>query len=865
MYNVRVISSLMGEASTVVEFPFDDFVLHEKLTEIEQILYRFHLITSESEMVVASFGKMLFSFLLHGGVGQGFRASLAYLRHRNMVLRLRLRIDDPKLFSLPWEFLCDPQDNQFLALSQHVSLIRHLPQAFLPHPLQKTAYPLQILGLSPTPYDLPQLNVNAEKLAIDRALNNLLAAGTVELTWIKGQTASDLQRSLRRTACHIFYFTGHGGFSHDRDEGTIMLADEHGQAKAMSSTQLARLLGDVSTLRLVVLNTDKGGYSSKVDIYSGMAATLIRHGIPAVLAMQYGITDRVGQIFAKEFYQSLAIGLPVEAAVTEGRKALYLADQSLAWSIPVLFTSSTHGVLFQLTEQELVESYNVTDPLVQSFLEKAGFTLEPIPQSNDIKAISALPQWRSRFSKGLYIRTLFNTVLDRKLVNSIYKEAQAYTDHALVIIDKTPELSAWMTIGGLRADDKSPFVLLPIDLSFLKEAVALGKESRTLHFYLDKHLGKGYNPYDVRDPVSDAISFFGREGLTDELSTILKVGHRVGLYGIHKMGKSSVLQRLRNKIEFPVAYIYLRKNDNLSGIYRRILDAWTLEMRVKYGYVIPPFPDDAIFTQVDFEKAAFGILNKVKEIGKEPQIAVFLDEIEAIVPFTVGDETTLNVYLTLMDCLRGLQHETGQLALLVAGIYPSLGRVNYFWGEQKNPMHQVITERFLPPMSAEDCEIMVRSLGEQIRVNYDQETVDYIFHASGGHPFLARQLCSLAVEQHNDSGQIPFSLIKQVTANFVRNPATTSYFDDQGLWSELGKAAIWGESVSPANHYLLRQLAANHPTGLTPDELQATAVYLPIEESLYALSERHVIKIHPETGRYVITFGLFADWIRRNK
>jgi hypothetical protein len=71
--------------------------------------------------------------------------------------------------------------------------------------------------------------------------------------------------------------------------------------------------------------------------------------------------------------------------------------------------------------------------------------------------------------------------------------------------------------------------------------------------------------------------------------------------------------------------------------------------------------------------------------------------------------------------------------------------------------------------------------------------------------------------------------------------------------------------VSQANHHVLRQLAASHPTGLAPNELKATAAHLPIEESLYALSERHVIKVHPETGRYVITFGLFADWIRRNK
>jgi hypothetical protein len=283
----------------------------------------------------------------------------------------------------------------------------------------------------------------------------------------------------------------------------------------------------------------------------------------------------------------------------------------------------------------------------------------------------------------------------------------------------------------------------------------LVKKAHTLRLYIDKHLGKGFNPYDVRDPVSDAVSFFGREGMTDELARMLRLGRRIGLFGVHKIGKSSVMQRLRNKLEFPVAYVYLRKNDTLTTIYRRIVDAWNLDSRIKYRDINleSAFSGDTAITQADFETLVEAYLDKLGAITDSPQLGVFLDEIEAIIPYKKGDEATLNLYVTLMDCLRGLQHETGQLALVVAGIYPSLGRVNYFWGEQKNPMHQVITEYFLPPMSAEDCEIMIRSLGEQIRVTYDQETVDYIFNASGGHPFLARQLCSLALEQHNDAGK----------------------------------------------------------------------------------------------------------------
>jgi hypothetical protein len=868
-YRVSVLRSPVGEAQELVDFPFDGTTLQHHLLKIENALLksasRFRVVLSPEEKVVLDFGAALFDFIMHGLVGRIYYLSRDYCQREGKELRLKLRIEDPFLATLPWECLYDTRFNQFLVLSRATPLLRYLEVPRRLRPLLVTP-PLRLLGMVANPRDLPSLDVELEKERITQAVASLQTEGLLELTWLEGQRASDLQRALRRETWHIFHFIGHGGgIDEGRNEGCLMLADDLGMAQQLGASNLARLLGDHDSLRVVILNTC-GSSAIGSNTFGGIAPILVRGGIPVVLAMQYAISDTAAIHFAQTFYEALTDGLSVEISVTEARKSINLDNpRSIEWIAPAIFTSVPEGVLYQLTDRSLVSSYARSDPLVHSFLENAGFSISSLPQTNDILATPASSQssqWTSRFSKGIYVKTIFDSVLDQQLVTSTCQDAKKYTNQALVIIDESPTLSAWMTIAGFRADDKSPFVLLPIDRSVLKEAVALRKESRMLRLYVDKHLGKDYNPYDVRDPVSDALSFFGREGLADELSTMLKMGRIVGLFGIHKMGKSSVLQRLRNKLKFPVAYIYLRKNDDLSGIYRRILNALTLEMKIKHSYSLPALPDNVALTQTDFEEAVYNLLNK---IGKEPRLAIFLDEIEAIIPYEKGGEATLNLYVTLMDCLRGVQHETGQLALMVAGIYPSLGRVNYFWGEQKNPMHQIITERFLPPMSAEDCEIMVRSLGEQIRVTYDQETVDYIFNASGGHPFLARQLCSLAVEQHNDAGKIPFSLIEQVTTDFVRNPATASYFDDYGLWGELGKAVIWGESVSQANHHSLRQLAASHPTGLASNELKATAAHLPIEESLYALRERHVIKVHSETARYVITFGMFADWIRRNK
>ena len=70
-----------------------------------------------------------------------------------------------------------------------------------------------------------------------------------------------------------------------------------------------------------MLNACEGASIDNQDIFSSCAATLVRGGIPAVVAMQYVITDRAATEFARSFYEALADGLPVDTALGEARPA----------------------------------------------------------------------------------------------------------------------------------------------------------------------------------------------------------------------------------------------------------------------------------------------------------------------------------------------------------------------------------------------------------------------------------------------------------------------------------------------------------------------------------------------------------------
>jgi tetratricopeptide (TPR) repeat protein len=102
----------------------------------------------------------------------------------------------------------------------------------------------------------------------------------------------------------------------------------------------------------VFLNSCEGARGSEGDPFSGTAATLVRRGVPAVVAMQYQITDSAAIEFSRAFYESLADGLPVDAAVTEARVAVSMGSM-LEWGTPVLYLRSPDGRIFDISTGDL--------------------------------------------------------------------------------------------------------------------------------------------------------------------------------------------------------------------------------------------------------------------------------------------------------------------------------------------------------------------------------------------------------------------------------------------------------------------------------------------------------------------------------
>jgi hypothetical protein len=261
-------------------------------------------------------------------------------------------------------------------------------------------------------------------------------------------------------------------------------------------------------------------------------------------------------------------------------------------------------------------------------------------------------------------------------------------------------------------------------------------------------------------------------------------------------------------------------------------------------------------------------MTSLENAGHNPQVGIFIDEIEVIAPQESGENGrphpgALERYLVFARTLRGLLQETTDLALLVVGVDPRLNRVNR-WGGEQNPFYQFFREEYLGPLSAEDCIQMVRNIGQQMGLAYAEPALGFIAQVSGGHPFLARQLCSLAVRDLGEdaSGNITLPQMQASAGRFVREPNTESLLNERGMWGEVTNPELWSPAQITENESLLIELTEREALSET-DLLNAAGDPIARERSLFELKNRSVLTRLKDMLR--IQFGLFRDWIRRYK
>ena len=299
-YRARVLRSPEGEGAAV------EFVMPFAPLEVENFLLRLGQGgrgkrgggRPESEPL-KEFGGKLYGAVFQDELREILQRSLSSTRAQNVGLRLRLRLSDtPELAELPWEFLYDTGHKRFLARSRHSPLVRYLDLPDPPHSLSVDG-PLRVMVVISNPSDYDQLDAEREWRLLNSALAQQLADGRVVIERLAASM------SALRAGCASKNFTfsilsamASTGLTGQRG---VVMEGADGRSHEVTGDELGGLLSEYGQTRLAVLNACEGARSDAKDLFGGMAQTLIQQGLPAVVAMQFQISDAAAIIFAREF------------------------------------------------------------------------------------------------------------------------------------------------------------------------------------------------------------------------------------------------------------------------------------------------------------------------------------------------------------------------------------------------------------------------------------------------------------------------------------------------------------------------------------------------------------------------------------
>jgi HEAT repeat protein/CHAT domain-containing protein len=332
-------SSEQGDVSS--EFRLDMNAIELALELIE--------LNNTNDKLLKSLGNQLYQALFPNQINARFHATMAGAQANQESVRLRLIFQSPQLAALPWEFLYDAETNTFLGNNIQTVLSRYIDVPLQKRDIRTAKLPLKVLLVISSPTDLAKLDATGEATLINSAMETHIKAGQIELDIIKEATTRNINQKLREKPYNIFHFIGHGFFKDNK--GYIALEDNNKQAKLMDEQGFADFFLGYRSLGLAVLNSCQGAEVSEQQIFAGIAPNLVQRGIPAVVAMQYSIFDTTAKIFADEFYRTLALGYPVDAAIQTTRNAISqeVGLNKRDFATPVLYMRAKDGIILDFS------------------------------------------------------------------------------------------------------------------------------------------------------------------------------------------------------------------------------------------------------------------------------------------------------------------------------------------------------------------------------------------------------------------------------------------------------------------------------------------------------------------------------------
>ncbi len=280
-----------------------------------------------------------------------------------------------------------------------------------------------------------------------------------------------------------------------------------------------------------------------------------------------------------------------------------------------------------------------------------------------------------------------------------------------------------------------------------EEILNPGKGSLFIRSKISSRFGK-IDLFGMSSPIGSDQYFFGRDPLVQELIQNCTIKNQsVGLFGLRKTGKTSVLQAVMRRLEAQnilCDYVDCQSPGIHAARWWQALENIVDRLSQKLFHQHKRTAN----VRLDYDQKNCGTRfsqDISRLLDQLPGTTVLLlDEIEYITPSLSGtlgrhwDEDFIPFWQTIRAAHQEL---SGRLTFAVAGVNPSAVESTSFQS-MPNPIFQLAQPKYLAPFSTDDVRKMLRFFGRYSGVSFDEDVISYLTLQFGGHPFLIRLAAS---------------------------------------------------------------------------------------------------------------------------
>jgi hypothetical protein len=394
-------------------------------------------------------------------------------------------------------------------------------------------------------------------------------------------------------------------------------------------------------------------------------------------------------------------------------------------------------------------------------LGRAGWAIDHIRPSAQRRS------WLLYLQPAPKLRRRFDLAPEVLAVVAPFEQAQAAdVDAATRALHETHRLDRGLVL--FFSDDPSAQrelePILPAEMAFIffvsDDFLATPDPEGETRKILGERLGSG-RPFAPGSPVSDA-QFFGRQAELSALERrLLETSCPVGLFGLRKIGKTSLIHRMRTKWREDrnetgpraiLVYCDLQSipfsRRSRTGLMRKLVEeirAVVHDLGLGAMFVDRQWRNYELRTASDTSIGRFAVdaLDDLLEWAartSRSKIVVVIDEYERLLneeAFPRRDG------LDILDLLRGYTQQSPRFfSFVVVGLNRRWALKARYDGRQ-NPLFGALFQMPLGGLSRQELGTLVRKLGRRVGLDFDHEATDQLFSESGGHPYIARLFADL--------------------------------------------------------------------------------------------------------------------------